>query len=197
MAGGVLIRPERPVGMPRCGVPVAERERQATESSVPPFRPALALRAETAQRAVPAKLENGVEMRVFGEKPSKSASDWVKSASDGIKSVTDLIKSATDLIKLKTDLTESEADLTKSEVDLIKSETDLTQSEADLIKSETDLTKSKTDLIKSVTDLIKSETKLIQSETEFVKKMVKNRHFIPKWLKMRQYGGANGSLALN
>jgi hypothetical protein len=27
--------------------------------------------------------------------------------------------------------------------------------------------------------------------------MVKNRHFIPKWLKMRQYGGANGSLALN
>ena len=169
MAGGVLIRPERPVGMPRCGVPVAERERQATESSVPPFRPALALRAETAQRAVPAKLENGVEMRVFGEKPSKSASDWVKSASDGIKSVTDLIKS----------------------------ETDLTQSEADLIKSETDLTKSKTDLIKSVTDLIKSETKLIQSETEFVKKMVKNRHFIPKWLKMSQYGGANGSLALN
>jgi hypothetical protein len=48
------------VGMPRCGVPVAERERQATD---PQFRSALALRAGTAQRAVPT---GGLAVLVFG-----------------------------------------------------------------------------------------------------------------------------------
>jgi hypothetical protein len=153
--------------------------------------------------AVPTRRENGLEMRVVGQKSPKSVANGIKSVADRVKSVTDLIKSATDLIKLKTDLTESEADLTKSQTDLIKSKLDLTQSEADLIKSETDLIKSASDLTKSVTDLIKSETKLIQSETDFIQKMVKNRHFMiknrrfmPKWLKMGQYDGSNGSLAL-
>jgi len=37
------------VGKPSCGVPVTERQRQVTVSSIPQFRPSLPLRAGTAQ----------------------------------------------------------------------------------------------------------------------------------------------------